>query len=194
VLVSELRRNPRKLDDAKYKMDALLDDLDFPGPPVVDPLADLDVPDEVAANDNSARKRVCAAYLQLSVMSDRLVSTAEFKVWIIVCIIIASVMVGVQAVYTDWEQSVALYALDASVSAIFLLECTLKILAEGFTPWEYFNDSWQRLDFIIVVGSYSPVGSLALLLRMIRLFRILKLLKVHHTALTCAVLTCAVPI
>jgi voltage-gated sodium channel len=68
------------------------------------------------------------------------------------------------------------------ISAIFLLELLIKIVAQGFKPWRFFYGSadagWNRMDFVIVAASFTPLGSLALLLRMVRLFRVLKLLKV----------------
>ena len=45
-------------------------------------------------------------------------------------------------------------------------------------PFNYFNDSWNVFDFVIVVGSYIPgAGNSVTMLRLLRLLRVLKLVK-----------------
>jgi voltage-gated sodium channel len=77
--------------------------------------------------------------------------------------------------------SFSLVVLDVAISFVFMFELIVKIIAERFKPWLFFigsrDSSWNRLDFVIVAASYTDLGSVALLLRMIRLFRVLKLLK-----------------
>ena len=68
-------------------------------------------------------------------------------------------------------------------SLVFIVECTLKILAEGFGPWRYFVGpewKWNNFDFIIVAlclpkvnFDYFPVA----LLRLARLMRIAKIIR-----------------
>jgi voltage-gated sodium channel len=124
-----------------------------------------------------------AQYYLFSRGCDTLAIDPIFQGFITFFIIIASVMVGVQVTF-DAEEPLpqGMMILDQVVSAIFLFEVLVKILAEGFKPWNYFfkagEKGWNRLDFVIVAGSYTPLGSIALLLRMVRLFRVLKLLKV----------------
>ena len=61
---------------------------------------------------------------------------------------------------------------------VFTLEAALKIVAHGMQPRRYFDDSWNRFDFAVVLVSYVefayPLGGLA----MLRLLRLLRMLKV----------------
>jgi voltage-gated sodium channel len=95
------------------------------------------------------------------------------------CIIVASVMVGLLAsMGNDAVVPPELQMVELVVTIVFVSEVVIKIVAQGFSPLKYFNDGWNRLDFIIVAGSFSGAGAIALLLRMVRLFRVLKMLKV----------------
>eukprot|EP00935_MAST-01C_sp_MAST-1C-sp1_P000434 g434.t1 len=144
----------------------------------VDPYEDMT---EAEAEKHTPLRR---QYWLFARQCEAVVTEPFFTGFITVCIVLASVMVGVQvAMVKPGEPTPAsLSIMDHIVSAVFLLEVVLKVIAEDFKPWNYFfkrdEAGWNRLDFIIVVGSYTPLGSLALLLRMIRLFRVLKLLKV----------------
>ena len=71
-----------------------------------------------------------------------------------------------------------LEATDVVILIFFTIEVVLKIIAEGLHPLNYFNDSWNVFDFVIVVGSYIPgAGSSVTMLRLLRLLRVLKLVK-----------------
>lgn len=60
----------------------------------------------------------------------------------------------------------------------FILLLVLKIMAEKFKPLNYFMDSWNAFDAVVIIGSFIPgSGSALVLLRLLRLLRILKLAK-----------------
>jgi voltage-gated sodium channel len=183
TMLGELKKNPsarrqmsrgwRKLADEFH-----LDDISIKTPRFwLDPYEDMD---KSEAMKNSP---LGAKWYLFSRGCDVLATDPIFQGCITFFIIIASVMVGVQVTF-DAEQPLpqGMVILDHIVSAVFLFEVLVKILAEGFKPWNYFfkagEKGWNRLDFVIVAGSYTPLGSIALLLRMIRLFRVLKLLKI----------------
>ena len=76
-------------------------------------------------------------------------------------------------------------SIDMVILIIFIYECFVKQLAEGFAPWRYFINAewkWNVFDFTIVVlclpfwGDTFGGGSVALL-RMMRLMRVMKLVK-----------------
>ncbi len=68
--------------------------------------------------------------------------------------------------------------IDILISVFFAAEVVLKIIAEKWSPMRYFEDSWNKFDFLIVVGSFVPgVGSVVTVLRLLRLLRILKLVR-----------------
>lgn len=74
--------------------------------------------------------------------------------------------------------------LDSAFNYLFILEAVLKVIALGFTMDEgsYLSDSWNRLDFFIVVttvfdmllaGADIPALKVLRLLRMIRPLRVI---------------------
>lgn len=71
--------------------------------------------------------------------------------------------------------------IDLAFSVIFILECTIKIIALGFIFHKnsYLRDLWNWLDFIVViisfVGFLPQVNSAAL--KSLRTFRILRPLR-----------------
>jgi voltage-gated sodium channel len=152
-------------------MDDLLMSADVPRPPV------LDLTLDVNAAERAKYGVLQRKYFQLSVVCEQIANDWVFQGFVTSCIVIASIMVGVQSAMTDWESNLGLLLLEHAISAIFLFELLVKVGAEGFAPWRYFLSGWNKLDFVVVVGSYSPVGSLALILRMVRLLRVLKFLK-----------------
>jgi hypothetical protein len=69
-------------------------------------------------------------YLALSVRCNMLVNTDIFNQFVLLCIILAGVLVGVQT-YDAFENDTTCDVLNQFVLYIFLLECVLKIVAEG---------------------------------------------------------------
>ena len=68
--------------------------------------------------------------------------------------------------------------------AVFIFECVVKLVAQGFRPWCYFNEAhdgaWNCFDFMIVVVGIAEVcgsGSGVSFLRLFRLLRLLRLLQ-----------------
>mmetsp|Transcript_20638 Transcript_20638/g.29626 ORF Transcript_20638/g.29626 Transcript_20638/m.29626 type:complete len:1040 (+) Transcript_20638:217-3336(+) len=106
---------------------------------------------------------------------------SRFVNFVTIVIILAGINVGAQTdprITGVDELNDAIIVLDKFVLSVFTFECCLKILAEGSKPWVYFYDNWNKFDFIIVIGSYTPgAGSLLTILRLLRLLRVLKLVK-----------------
>jgi hypothetical protein len=68
------------------------------------------------------------------------------------------------------------------LSVIFFAECILKVLAKGFVMHKhaYLKDSWNLLDFFVVLVSVSdflPAGSSSGVLKVLRMGRILRPLR-----------------
>lgn len=57
------------------------------------------------------------------------------------------------------EQSPELEILDLIFTGLYTLEMVLKIMGMGFimNQGSYIRDSWNILDFIIVITSYIPI-------------------------------------
>jgi len=90
-----------------------------------------------------------------------------FDNFIIACILISSLTLAIENPHkkelTDLGR--ALKIIDIVFTVIFLLEMVLKIIAYGFvTPlkgaygYSYIRDSWNKLDFLIVIISLLSLG------------------------------------
>lgn len=107
----------------------------------------------------------------------RIVSSPWFQRSIIVTIILAGVLAGIE---TDAAIMAAhgpvLRMLDSIVLAIFIIEALLKLTAQAPRPWRYFKDGWNVFDFTVIVLCLLPVGSqFAVVLRLGRTLRLLRL-------------------
>ena len=69
---------------------------------------------------------------------------------IIIVILIAGVLVGIQTYDLPKQTMASLNVVDNVILFVFTTECILKIIAEGRRPWKYFNDHWNKFDFLIV--------------------------------------------
>ena len=109
-----------------------------------------------------------------------IVNSKIFQRLILVTILLAGVVVGVQT-YKAFarEHAIVLNTLDSFILGIFVIEAVIKILAEGNRPQNYFRNPWNIFDFIIVVACLlGPVINLgAEFLPVLRLARILRVLR-----------------
>ncbi len=106
-----------------------------------------------------------------------------FTAFIISCILVAGVLVGLQT-YPSLAEAPAVLGVDALILAIFVVECGVKIVAEDREPWRYWTGperAWNNFDFVVVVlclpGVKDVVGGNVSFLRMARLARVAKILK-----------------
>ena len=120
-----------------------------------------------------------------------IVDSQWFNNFILWTIVAAGILVGIQT-YGDrvanWQGLIE--SLDMLILWIFTIEAILKIVAEGNRPQNYFKDSWNVFDFLIVVvcwaayflpgvnAGYVAVFRLARVLRVLRLVSALPKLKV----------------
>ena len=124
-----------------------------------------------------------------------LANSEYFNRFIIATILLAGIVVGAQT-YTDFAQENAqiLTFLDRAILIIFTLEASIKILAEGKNPFNYFKNPWNVFDFTIVVacllepfldlgGAFLPVLRLARILRVLRLVTAIPKLQLLVTCL-----------
>ena len=131
-------------------------------------------------------------------MSNQFSKIAEhllFKRFIILVILLAAVVVGVQT-YKEFAQkySSLLSILDGFILLVFIVEAAIKILAKGNKPQNYFKNPWNVFDFLIVVacllepifvlgGEFLPVLRLARILRVLRLVTAIPKLQLLVTCL-----------
>lgn len=124
------------------------------------------------------------AYVKCSNLARKVLGNSWFNSGVMLCISWASLSVGLQT-YEALSTSSVLDNLDLFVLFVFIVECALKILAEGLKPWMFFvgpEMRWNTFDFVIIImslpmwGSALGGGNIAIL-RMLRLLRIMKLVK-----------------
>ena len=108
----------------------------------------------------------------------RIAHARSFQSFITVVIVLASILVGVET-YPEMEKyHRILHVLDLMIITIFTIEVAVKIAAEGAKPWNYFKDSWNVFDFVIVTACFLPFDNQYItVLRLIRLLRVLRLLR-----------------
>jgi voltage-gated sodium channel len=108
---------------------------------------------------------------------ERIVRHQRFQAFIVVVILLAGVLVGLET----YPEIVAghgglLHALDRIVLGIFCIELALKFAALWPRPARFFRDGWNVFDFIIVAVCLLPFGgSFAAVLRLARVLRVLRL-------------------
>ena len=130
--------------------------------------------------DDETVSNVFLRYYKLMAFHCQKISVSPwFTNFVTFVIILAGVVVGMSTdKYIVDNFGEGLFALDLIIQIIFTIECVVKIIAEEFTPWKYFDNNWNTFDFIVVVGSYLNVGgSMIILLRLLRLLRVLKLMR-----------------
>ncbi len=108
----------------------------------------------------------------------KIVTHRYFDSFIIVVIIFAGVLIGVQT-YPDlsarYHNLITIF--DTLIILIFIIEAVLKIASEFPRPLNYFNNSWNVFDFIIVMGVLLPIGGSFLpVLRLLRVLRVFRLI------------------
>jgi len=113
-------------------------------------------------------------------------SNTIFDYFIIVCILASTIALAFEHPLEDPQSDMMniLTKIDYVFTGIFCIEATLKIISFGFImngKHSYLNNSWNVLDFIIVVLSLSSLVvdaklSIVKVLRVARILRPLKLL------------------
>eukprot|EP00615_Pteridomonas_danica_P003987 CAMPEP_0114330520 /NCGR_PEP_ID=MMETSP0101-20121206/1809_1 /TAXON_ID=38822 ORGANISM="Pteridomonas danica, Strain PT" /NCGR_SAMPLE_ID=MMETSP0101 /ASSEMBLY_ACC=CAM_ASM_000211 /LENGTH=870 /DNA_ID=CAMNT_0001460565 /DNA_START=45 /DNA_END=2657 /DNA_ORIENTATION=- len=135
-------------------------------------------------------------YSRFAELNSLLHKNEWFENFVTLTILVAGVMEGIDtelngAANPDSGRrlNVLLWYADVVITWIFTVEVLVKVVAEDWHPWRYFNDGWNRFDFVIVftswvpllleaagVGGGSGLGALKLL-RLLRLFRIMRVIK-----------------
>jgi voltage-gated sodium channel len=104
-----------------------------------------------------------------------------FNNFILITILAAAIVVGIQT----YGERVAAYhgileVLDLLILAIFTVEIVVKLLAEGNQVGNFFKDSWNIFDFVIVAvcwAAHFVPGMNAGFIAVIRLARVLRVLR-----------------
>lgn len=123
-------------------------------------------------------------YLHLASSCNVLVSQDWFNYLILIVIIVAGLLVGVET-YASVATNPIVVALDEVVLVVFIFEMLAKMCAEGLLPYRYFTNTewrWNWFDSTIIVLSLPMWGTLfgggsIKMLRLIRLTRLGKIVR-----------------
>lgn len=78
------------------------------------------------------------------------------------------------------EKAQTLAKIDIVMTVIFTIECTVNIIVLGFLfngSTSYLKDSWNILDFIVVLFSLISIVTTSLELEVLKIFRVLRVLR-----------------
>jgi voltage-gated sodium channel len=106
-------------------------------------------------------------------------SNKLFEIFVVSVIIFSALLVGAKT----YEMSATIYAIakffDWFISAFFLIEITIRFLAEH-RKRNFFKDFWNIFDTLIVMISLIPADDteLALVARLVRVFRVLRMISI----------------
>ena len=120
--------------------------------------------------------------MRISGLQQRFIAIRSNKLFesIVVAVIIASALLVGAKTYEmpPTIQSVTLL-LDWFISAFFLLEITIRFIAEPNKKY-FFRDFWNVFDTLIVLVSLIPADDtdLALVARLVRVFRVLRMISI----------------
>ncbi len=99
-----------------------------------------------------------------------------FESAVILIIVVSALTIGAKTYNLSLELTQALEWLDIGVTLFFVLEISVRMLAER-RFLNFFRSGWNLFDFTIVVASLIPLedSELVLLARLLRIFRVLRL-------------------
>mmetsp|Transcript_14306 Transcript_14306/g.29405 ORF Transcript_14306/g.29405 Transcript_14306/m.29405 type:complete len:927 (+) Transcript_14306:101-2881(+) len=143
-----------------------------------------EVPDKWRDPD-CANNPITKGWMALSQRIRKFAYGERFGYFILGCIVVAGVLVGMQT-YPGMETNSTVTTTDNIILYIFTAETGLKILSEGLAfPAFWLGEEWKwnNFDFFIVVACYLPADLFAggeppvALLRLLRLARLVKIFK-----------------
>ncbi|MBP3191773.1 ion transporter [Natronogracilivirga saccharolytica] len=119
-----------------------------------------------------------------SELSRKIAESSWFNQFILIVILAAGVVVGIQTYgekVADYKE--LLWTLDQIILFIFLVEVIIKMSAEGNKPLRYFNDPWNVFDFTIVTVCYLALlfpeveGAFVAVFRLARVMRVFRIVR-----------------
>ncbi|XP_038067555.1 voltage-dependent L-type calcium channel subunit alpha-1D-like isoform X3 [Patiria miniata] len=135
---------------------------------------------EFALKVKPKRKYIPKNSKQLKVW--KIVTSRPFEYLIFVLIMFNTIVLAMKYYDQSDEYSKVLDRVNIVFTAIFLVECILKVIA--FKPKNYLRDLWNVFDFVIVVGSIIDISLSEVKdsenrfsINFFRLFRVMRLVK-----------------
>ncbi len=102
-----------------------------------------------------------------------------FELFVIAIIIFSALLIGLNTYDIPQFYRHVLKTLDYAVSIFFLVEISIRFLAEK-NKGNFFKNGWNIFDTLVVVLSLIPIedSEMVLLARLIRIFRVLRMVSV----------------
>ncbi|PZF87910.1 ion transporter [Micromonospora endophytica] len=108
----------------------------------------------------------------------RLSASRPFELVIIGVIIANGIVLGLETYPHLGSAGLALRALEWFFRAVFVLEITIRLLAYGRRPQDFFRHGWNVFDFLVIAAIFIPgLHGDSALLRFLRVMRMLRLVR-----------------
>lgn len=116
---------------------------------------------------------------ELQAKFERIRSNKVFELFVITVIIVSALLVGAKTYDMPPTVGSITLLLDWFISAFFLVELTIRFLAEPVKK-HFFKSFWNWFDTLIVLVSLIPADNtdLALIARLVRVFRVLRMISI----------------
>lgn len=110
---------------------------------------------------------------------ERLRSNKLFEMVVVSIILLSALVIGVKTYALPEALTRAIIFLDWAITVFFLVEITVRLLAEPDKK-RFFRSGWNVFDTLIVVVSLIPIedSELALVGRLVRIFRVLRMVSI----------------
>ena len=109
----------------------------------------------------------------------RIRSNKLFEIFVVSVIVFSALLVGAKTYEMgDFAYTLTVF-LDWFISAFFLIEITIRFLAEP-RKRDFFKNFWNVFDSLIVIVSLIPADNadLAIIARLVRVFRVLRMISI----------------
>lgn len=144
---------------------------------------------EVSDEDKKYQKLACrySFYLfakdnPIRIFCWKVVTHSYFESFILTIICLAALKLAFETYFLINSDPIAdtiFYDMDLFFTIIFSLEFLLKAISTGFLfePLTYFRDSWNQLDFFIVIASILDLSLTSVNIPMIKVLRLLRVFR-----------------
>ncbi|MFF5216012.1 ion transporter [Micromonospora sp. NPDC000442] len=108
----------------------------------------------------------------------RLAASRTFEITIVGFILANGAVLGLETYPDLGPAGTALHALEWAFRVVFVIEITIRILAYGRRPQDFFRHGWNVFDFLVIAAIFIPgLRGDSALLRVVRVLRIVRLVR-----------------
>jgi len=104
-----------------------------------------------------------------------------FVIFINIIIVFTGIVVGLETnpkIAKDF--AIEFFYIDIFIKYIFLIEIVMRFLSLWKNSREFFLNSWNCFDLILVIASFLPFGNYPFILRLLRLARFVRIINQVH--------------